>query len=103
MAPPSLYLSLVREGLPPSVGVAAQNCYKAEKGAFTGEIRWDLADCRLVQELCTAQDLPEQNSPLLVRCLVMLRYYVVMIQYRNSICVVLGDSYQPESQAFSPL
>lgn len=38
VAPPSLYLSLVREGLPPSVGVAAQNCYKAEKGAFTGEI-----------------------------------------------------------------
>ena len=39
VAPPSLYLSYVRDKLPATVGVAAQNCYKVEKGAFTGEIR----------------------------------------------------------------
>lgn len=39
VAPPSCYLSNVRENLPIAIGVAAQNCYKAEKGAFTGEIR----------------------------------------------------------------
>jgi len=39
VSPPSLYLQYVQENLPPNVGAAAQNCYKAEKGAFTGEIR----------------------------------------------------------------
>lgn len=39
VAPPSCYLSYVREALPTTIGVSAQNCYKAEKGAFTGEIR----------------------------------------------------------------
>lgn len=38
VAPPSLYVRYVREKLPATVGVAGQNCYKAEKGAFTGEI-----------------------------------------------------------------
>jgi len=32
------YLDYVRSKLPASIGVAAQNCYKADKGAFTGEI-----------------------------------------------------------------
>jgi len=32
------YLEYVRSKLPAKFGVAAQNCYKAEKGAFTGEI-----------------------------------------------------------------
>jgi len=32
------YLDYVRSKLPKTIGVAAQNCYKAEKGAFTGEI-----------------------------------------------------------------
>jgi len=32
------YLDYVRSKLPSTIGVAAQNCYKAEKGAFTGEI-----------------------------------------------------------------
>ena len=39
VAPPSCYLSYVRQALPATIGVSAQNCYKAEKGAFTGEIR----------------------------------------------------------------
>ena len=40
VAPPSLYLQYVIDKLPSSVAVAGQNCYKAEKGAFTGEIRF---------------------------------------------------------------
>jgi len=35
---PECYLMYVRGKLPSGVGVAAQNCYKAEKGAFTGEL-----------------------------------------------------------------
>lgn len=38
VAPPSLYLAYTREKLNKQIGIAAQNCYKAEKGAFTGEI-----------------------------------------------------------------
>ncbi|XP_058474547.1 triosephosphate isomerase [Solea solea] len=37
-AAPSIYLDFARSGLDPRIGVAAQNCYKVEKGAFTGEI-----------------------------------------------------------------
>jgi len=35
---PAVYLEYVRSKLPPTIGVAAQNCYLEEKGAFTGEI-----------------------------------------------------------------
>nr|CAG4645057.1 EOG090X0BSC [Leptodora kindtii] len=35
---PACYLEYTRGKLPDSVGVAAQNCYKVAKGAFTGEI-----------------------------------------------------------------
>merc|ERR1711887_432837 len=35
---PQCYLQHSREVVPANVGVAAQNCYKAGKGAFTGEI-----------------------------------------------------------------
>ncbi|XP_029985276.1 triosephosphate isomerase [Sphaeramia orbicularis] len=35
---PFVYLDLVRSGLDPRIGVAAQNCYKVSRGAFTGEI-----------------------------------------------------------------
>ncbi|VEN43810.1 unnamed protein product [Callosobruchus maculatus] len=35
---PAVYLDYVKCNAPPNVEVAAQNCYKAEKGAFTGEI-----------------------------------------------------------------
>lgn len=35
---PQCYLIYTREKLPASIGVAAQNCYKVAKGAFTGEI-----------------------------------------------------------------
>jgi len=38
VAPPSIYLDFVRQKFPSRIGVAAQNCYKTEKGAFTGEI-----------------------------------------------------------------
>ena len=33
---PSCYIMYTRDHLDKSIGVAAQNCYKAEKGAFTG-------------------------------------------------------------------
>lgn len=35
---PSIYLHSVRKSINPSVGVAAQNCYLEQSGAFTGEI-----------------------------------------------------------------
>ncbi|KAL3316626.1 Triosephosphate isomerase B [Cichlidogyrus casuarinus] len=38
VACPSVYLSWVRENLPQTIKVAAQNCYKVSNGAFTGEI-----------------------------------------------------------------
>ncbi|XP_074654820.1 triosephosphate isomerase-like [Tubulanus polymorphus] len=39
VAPPTIYLSYVQSKLKDTkVGVSAQNCYKVEKGAFTGEI-----------------------------------------------------------------
>ncbi|XP_029023730.1 triosephosphate isomerase [Betta splendens] len=37
-APPSIYLHFARSILDPKISVAAQNCYKTAKGAFTGEI-----------------------------------------------------------------
>ncbi|XP_032391131.1 triosephosphate isomerase [Etheostoma spectabile] len=37
-AAPSIYLDFTRSSLDPRIGVAAQNCYKVAKGAFTGEI-----------------------------------------------------------------
>lgn len=38
LAPPAIYLDFVRGLLRKDFAVAAQNCYKAAKGAFTGEI-----------------------------------------------------------------
>lgn len=38
VGPPSVYLDYVRQKLDSKIGVAAQNCYKVEKGAFTGDI-----------------------------------------------------------------
>lgn len=35
---PAIYLEYTKNLLPPNVVVAAQNCYKVSKGAFTGEI-----------------------------------------------------------------
>ena len=35
---PAIYLDYAQQKLPASIGVAAQNCYKVAKGAFTGEI-----------------------------------------------------------------
>lgn len=37
VAPPALYIPHVQSKLPGNVQVAAQNCYKVAKGAFTGE------------------------------------------------------------------
>ncbi|XP_004074104.1 triosephosphate isomerase [Oryzias latipes] len=37
-AAPSIYLDFARSGLDSRISVAAQNCYKVAKGAFTGEI-----------------------------------------------------------------
>ena len=39
VAPPSIYIEYAHKGLKPQIAVAAQNCYKVAKGAFTGEIR----------------------------------------------------------------
>ncbi|VDO41602.1 unnamed protein product [Brugia timori] len=38
VAPPAPYLSYVKEKVKNGIEVSAQNCYKVEKGAFTGEI-----------------------------------------------------------------
>lgn len=35
---PAIYLAYVKTIVPPNMGVAAQNCWKTAKGAFTGEI-----------------------------------------------------------------
>ncbi|XP_050300010.1 triosephosphate isomerase isoform X2 [Anthonomus grandis grandis] len=35
---PAIYLDYVKSQAPANIEVAAQNCYKADKGAFTGEI-----------------------------------------------------------------
>merc|ERR1712192_10403 len=35
---PGCYLQYVADKLPKTIGVAAQNCYKVAKGAFTGEL-----------------------------------------------------------------
>lgn len=37
---PSIYLDFARSKLDHKFGIAAQNCYKVPKGAFTGEIRY---------------------------------------------------------------
>ncbi|KAJ8320213.1 hypothetical protein KUTeg_001800 [Tegillarca granosa] len=39
VSPPAVYLDYTRSKLNPKIGVAGQNCYKVEKGAFTGDIR----------------------------------------------------------------
>ena len=38
VGPPALYVDFVRQKLTAKFHVAAQNCYKVEKGAFTGDI-----------------------------------------------------------------
>lgn len=38
VAPPTCYLEYTRKSLNAAIGVAAQNCYKAASGAFTGDI-----------------------------------------------------------------
>jgi len=38
VSPPTLYLEYTRKAVKKEIGVAAQNCYKCEKGAFTGDI-----------------------------------------------------------------
>lgn len=35
---PAIYLDYVRQNIPDNINVAAQNCYKVPKGAFTGII-----------------------------------------------------------------
>lgn len=38
VAPPAIYMEYTRGKLGKNIGVAGQNCYKVEKGAFTGDI-----------------------------------------------------------------
>ncbi|KAJ3659350.1 hypothetical protein Zmor_011040 [Zophobas morio] len=39
---PAIFLDYVRVNLPENIAIAAQNCYKVAKGAFTGEISPDM-------------------------------------------------------------
>jgi triosephosphate isomerase len=36
VAAPAIYLEYTKNLLPPEIAVSAQNCYKVQKGAFTG-------------------------------------------------------------------
>ena len=38
VAVPAPYLDYVRQRLPETIGVSAQNCHKTAKGAFTGRL-----------------------------------------------------------------
>ena len=38
VAVPAPYLDYVRQRLPETIGVSAQNCHKTAKGAFTGKL-----------------------------------------------------------------
>eukprot|EP00941_MAST-03F_sp_MAST-3F-sp1_P003028 g3028.t1 len=38
ICPPAAYLSVVKDAAAPHLTVAAQNCYKEDKGAYTGEV-----------------------------------------------------------------
>lgn len=40
---PAVYLDFVKSSAPANVEVAAQNCYKADKGAFTGRFRFSIS------------------------------------------------------------
>jgi triosephosphate isomerase len=42
VAPPFVYLEQVKAKLTSEIGIAGQNCYKIEKGAFTGDISADM-------------------------------------------------------------
>ena len=46
VSPPSIYLDYVRQKLDSKIGVAAQNCCKVDKGAFTGDI-----SCSMIQDV----------------------------------------------------
>lgn len=37
---PAIYLDYTRSKMPENIGVAAQNCYKVSKGAFTGTFNY---------------------------------------------------------------
>ena len=43
VAPPAVYLEYTKNSIQDKIKVSAQNCYKENKGAFTGETRWALA------------------------------------------------------------
>lgn len=42
VAPPFVYIEQVKASLTSEIGIAGQNCYKLEKGAFTGDISADM-------------------------------------------------------------
>lgn len=48
VAPPTIYLQYVQERVPQAIAVAGQNCYKCEKGAFTGEIRYIIRKLHII-------------------------------------------------------
>lgn len=53
---PSIYLDFARSNLDAKFGVAAQNCYKVPKGAFTGEIRYALFNLiRKLETVCKSR------------------------------------------------
>ena len=59
MAPPTCYLEYTRTRLNQQIAVSSQNCYKAEKGAFTGDVR------SVVQQVVHGKD-ENMNSMSLV-------------------------------------
>lgn len=59
---PSIYLDCVRSKLDSKFGVAAQNCYKVPKGAFTGEIRYVLCPSVEIKLELKCRNIPLQSA-----------------------------------------
>ncbi|KRY51436.1 Triosephosphate isomerase [Trichinella britovi] len=66
IAPPFVYLERIRKQLKPAVGLSAQNCYKVEKGAFTGELVAEKVSIALNSGLgvifCVGEKLDEREG-----------------------------------------
>lgn len=57
---PTIYLDFVRSKLDAKIGVAAQNCYKVAKGAFTGETRYlPSPSCQACVMKCLNEIIPQ--------------------------------------------
>ena len=81
MAPPAIYMSYVCEKLNPQIAVAAQNCYKVEKGAFTGDIR------------CTCSNLNKQHGINTGSSEALQVFKVLLNTFMFNIIFVYSDSF----------